>query len=113
MGEEKEELLSNARLFSLPSHLEGFPIALLEAKSYGLGCIVSDIPPHEESIQSGVNGVLFKSDDFQDLIQKLQELLDNHKRIEELGANAREEMKNLPGWKIVVKKMESIYEELL
>ena len=52
-------------------------------------------------------------DDFVDLSQKLQELLGAHKKIEELGANAREEMKNLPGWKIVVKKMENIYEELL
>lgn len=112
-GAEKEELLSNAQLFSLPSHLEGFPIALLEAKSYGLCCLVSDIPPHEEAIQSGVNGLLFKSDDFEDLSQKLQELLRDQEKVKELGANAREEMKNLPGWKIVVKKMENIYEELL
>lgn len=112
-GEEKEELLSNAQLFSLPSHLEGFPIALLEAKSYGLCCLVSDIPPHEEAIQSGVNGLLFKSDEFSDLSKKLQELLGDQEKIKELGLNAREEMKNLPGWKIVVKKMENIYEELL
>ncbi|MGD9345434.1 MAG: glycosyltransferase family 4 protein [Candidatus Aminicenantes bacterium] len=112
-GTEKEELLSNARLFSLPSHLEGFPIALLEAKSYGLCCLVSDIPPHLEAIRSGMNGLLFRSDDFEDLRQKLQELINDHETLEKLGANAREEMKNLPGWKIVVKKIESIYEELL
>ena len=112
-GEEKEELLSNAQLFSLPSHLEGFPIALLEAKSYGVCCLVSDIPPHVEAIQSGVNGLLFKSDDFSDLSKKLQELLGDQEKVKELGINAREEMKNLPGWKIVVKKMENIYEELL
>lgn len=112
-GAEKEELLSNAQLFSLPSHLEGFPIALLEAKSYGLCCLVSDIPPHVEAIQSGVNGILFKSDDSEDLSQKLQQLLAEPERIKKLGTNAREEMKNVPGWRIVVKKMENIYEELL
>jgi len=60
-----------------------------------------------------VNGLLFKSDDFSDLSKKLQELLGDQEKVKELGINAREEMKNLPGWKIVVKKMENIYEELL
>ncbi len=39
-----EELYSHAGLFVLPSYYEGLPIALLEAMSYGLSCIVSDIP---------------------------------------------------------------------
>jgi len=38
------ELFSHARLFVLPSYHEGLPIVLLEAMSYGLSCIVSDIP---------------------------------------------------------------------
>ena len=60
-----------------------------------------------------MNGLLFKSDDFSDLSKKLQELLGDQEKVKELGVNAREEMKNLPGRKIVVKKMENIYEELL
>ncbi len=38
------ELFSHAKLFVLPSYHEGLPIVLLEAMSYGLSCIVSDIP---------------------------------------------------------------------
>jgi len=45
-GEELRELFSNAGCFILPSAVEGMPIALLEALSYGLRCIVSDIPAH-------------------------------------------------------------------
>ncbi len=37
------ELYSHAALFVLPSVYEGFPIALLEARSYGLACVASDI----------------------------------------------------------------------
>jgi len=38
-----KELYQHAGLFVLPSYYEGLPIVLLEALSYGLSCIVSDI----------------------------------------------------------------------
>ena len=41
-------LYLNAGLFVLPSYYEGLPITLLEALSFGLSCIVSDIPAHRE-----------------------------------------------------------------
>ncbi len=43
-GDPLRELYSHAGLFVLPSFYEGLPIVLLEAMSYGLSCIASDIP---------------------------------------------------------------------
>ncbi len=47
-GAKLQELLSNAALFILPSSHEGLPIALLEAMSYDLPALVSDIPANLE-----------------------------------------------------------------
>ena len=49
-GQMLEELYSNAYLYVLPSDLEGMPMSLLEALSYGNVCLVSDIPENTEAI---------------------------------------------------------------
>ena len=43
-GEELNQLYTHAALFVMPSVSEGFPLVLLEAMSYRLPLIVSDIP---------------------------------------------------------------------
>jgi len=47
-GRPLQQLFSNAGLFVHVSHYEGLPISLLEALSYGLNVLVSDIPAHKE-----------------------------------------------------------------
>lgn len=47
-GRKLHSLLTNARCFVLPSSHEGLPIALLEAMSYHLPVLVSNIPANKE-----------------------------------------------------------------
>ncbi len=47
-GRILQELYANAGMFVLPSSHEGLPIALLEALSYGLPVLASDIPANLE-----------------------------------------------------------------
>ena len=46
-GEFLRQLYSHARLFVLPSYNEGFPLVLLEAMSYHLPILASDIPANK------------------------------------------------------------------
>lgn len=71
-GKELAELYSNAGLFVLPSYYEGFPISLLEALSYGVPVLVSDIPAHREINLSAHR--YFTAGNVQDLKEHIESL---------------------------------------
>lgn len=74
-GRELEELYSNCYLYCLPSDIEGMPLSLLEAMSYGCSCLVSDI---EENIQVVGNFAnKFKRGNKEELEKKLKTMLKN------------------------------------
>ena len=69
-GEKLAQIYSHALLFVLPSHQEGHPIALLEALSYQLPVLVSDIP---QNLEIGLpTSCYFKTGNHVDMIKKLE-----------------------------------------
>ncbi len=74
-GELLEQLYANAYIYVLPSNLEGMPLSLLEAMSYGNCCLTSDIPECADVIED--HGVTFKKGDVNDLTDKLSYLCNN------------------------------------
>ncbi len=79
-GRILEELYSNAYIYVLPSDVEGMPLSLMEAMSYGNCCLTSDIP--ECTAVIGNNGVSFCRSDDNALRDKLQFLCDNPEEVE-------------------------------
>lgn len=68
-GKELEELYSNAYVYCLPSDLEGMPISLLEAMSYGNCCLTSNICECTEVCEN--NAEYFEKGNVDSLAQKL------------------------------------------
>ena len=69
-GKKLHSLLTNTRCFVLPSSHEGLPIALLEAMSYQVPVIVSDIPAN---LEVGLHPeCYFHVGNIQELSEKLQ-----------------------------------------
>ena len=74
-GRKLHSLLTHCAAYCLPSSHEGLPIALLEAMSYGVKVIVSDIPAN---LEVGLNeGDYFHVGDVDELARKLKEVVSN------------------------------------
>ena len=110
-GRLLQELFSNAALFVQPSELEGCSIGLLEAMSYGIPCLASDIPENKEVI--GDAGMLFHNKDVDDLEQALRWSVDHEAAGHELGAKARHRVEVLFSWDHVVDQLEELYDHAI
>lgn len=87
VGEDLRQAFSHASLFVLPSYHEGLPIALLEALSFDLPVLVSDITAHRE-IEIPQERY-FKCGDVDDLRQRIQTLLRKERALGEKKAQLR------------------------
>lgn len=110
-GEILYELFTNCYLFVLPSEIEGLPIALLEAMSYGNCCLVSDIPENLEAI-NGL-GYTYKSKDVNDLREKIEFLLKNNEAVTAIKDKAKEYVISNFSWDIIADKFEKLYKGLI
>ena len=107
-GEVLEELYSNPYIYTLPSDLEGMPLSLLEAMSYGNCCLTSDIPECAEVVED--KALLFRKSDVSDLKAKLQNACDHPEMVESYKAQAEEFICRKYNWDDVVEKTLKLYQ---
>lgn len=106
-GEALEELFSNAYTYVLPSDVEGMPISLLEAMSYGNCCLVSSINETAAVVED--KGVIFEKSNVDDLQKKLTMLIDNETVVESYKSQASEYITKKYNWDDVVEKTLQLY----
>lgn len=106
-GKELDELYSNAYVYCLPSDLEGMPLSLLEAMSYGNCCLTSDIEECSEVIKD--KGITFKKSDINDLKDKIEELCNNKKIVENYRKQSQKYILEKYNWDMVVKETIKVY----
>ncbi len=106
-GRALEELYSNAYVYTLPSDLEGMPLSLLEAMSYGNCCLVSDIPECESVV--GEYGVTFRRADVSDLREKLAFLCGDGEKMSYFKEHAADYICEKYSWDDVVDSTLNLY----
>ena len=100
-------LFSNAYCYVLPSDVEGMPLSLLEAMSYGNCCLTSSIPECTEIL--GKRGRVFEKGDVADLKRKLEELLADGQAVEALRSTTCEYVCGKYDWQRIAEETLALY----
>lgn len=77
-----KELIEND-VYILSTHYEGLPISIIEAMSYGLPILATDVGGNSEMVINNINGFLFSSEE--QLVDKLKYIIKNKNLIKKWG----------------------------
>lgn len=105
---EKIKKIDSAKVFVLPSRVEGMPQALIEAMSRGKLVIGSNSIAIRDILQDNKNGYLFEFDNPRDLAEKIDIALENNSLNQKIRENAKSYVKQFE-WKNVINKIVSLF----
>ena len=106
-GDTLDQLYANAYLYVHPSDAEGLPLTILEAMSFGLAALVSDIPANVEAIAH--TGFTFRAGDVEDLREKLSVALAHPTTVRDHADEARATIEVQFNWDKIAEHTEAVY----
>ena len=101
-GADKNTLLRHSAAFCIPSTIEGLAITLLEAMSYGLVCIASDIPSNREGLSN--NGIWVTAEDVDSLAKKIEYVISNTDALSHIKELNRRRVEQNFTWDIIAQR---------
>ncbi|MBN2052430.1 glycosyltransferase family 4 protein [Candidatus Woesearchaeota archaeon] len=107
---DMHKLYQASNIFLLPAEGEGLPGVVMEAMSYGVPCVTSNIPCIPDLIDNGKSGFLCSKDDVNEFARRIKELFNNKKR-NDFSRASLQKIKSFE-WNKVIKKYEEMYREL-
>ncbi len=109
-NEKKEELFKESQLFVLPSYNEGLPMSILEAMSYGIPVVATNVGDISTAVIDNKTGELIYSGDVEKLAEKIYNMVKLDKQNWSLFSNNCLELikKNFSSEEFY-KKIEMIY----
>ncbi len=99
-------------IFLLPSRSEGFSLALLEAAAAKLPIVASNIPGTNEFIINNENGFLFDVENYNELVNKINNLSNNENLKKKFSDTAYELVINKFQMKNYIENLESFLSKL-
>jgi glycosyltransferase involved in cell wall biosynthesis len=106
------EILQASDIFVLNSRSEGMSNALLEALAAGLPCIATDVGGNPELVRDGENGFLVPPDQPAPLSRLIGKLASDPELRARMGARSRRRAQEEYSLEAMVRRTESIYEEV-
>ena len=113
-GQEKLEYLRNSMFTLVPSHYyENFPVVVLEAFASGKPVVASAQGALQSIIQPQQTGLLFKSEDVDDLAAKVRWLYDRPDQIESMGRAARNLVESKYDSRLRYPSLQTIFDDVI
>lgn len=106
------EIIKQLNFVVLSSRWEGFPLTPIETFALGKTIIASDISGNKEIIIDGYNGVLFRSENIEDLSKKILFLMKNAKIKSKLENQAKITYNNKFVYEVFLYEYQKIYEKI-
>lgn len=111
-GKKKEELLQMCDAYILPSYVEGLPLSIIEAMTYGKPILTTPVGAIPEIVSHGKNGLLFNPGDEEGIANSINTLMNNKKQCLYMGECSKLVANDfLP--EMVSHKLYSIYSNLI
>lgn len=105
-------LYACSSVFSLPSIVEGFGIATIEASYFGLPYVNANIPVQKEITNNGQGGFLVEPESPLEYSQKFYKLLTDKKLYSKKSQEAKN-LSNLYDWEDISEQTEKVYKSLI
>jgi glycosyltransferase involved in cell wall biosynthesis len=99
--DEKYRILTNSKVYVFPSYLESWGIAVAEAMACGLPVVAYGLPAYKEVFEDKL--VTVPLGDVDDLVKRVEFLLENPEAAREIGAKGREFIKRYD-WNVVAER---------
>lgn len=111
--DDVDDYYRRASVFVLPStEGEGMPNAVLEAMSWGLPVVTTDSGGLPSVVRDGENGYVVPMRDPEPLAERIEDLVADRDRRQELGTAAREHVRERHSWDRIVAELEDVYEHV-
>ncbi|KAI9132418.1 glycosyltransferase family 4 protein [Acaryochloris sp. CCMEE 5410] len=111
-GEQLAELVRGAGLFTLPSDLEGLPLAMLEAMREGIPILASDILAHRQLLGTD-RGIMFQAGNLQSCIDSIDAALRDLEKLSQMAKRAKKHVSENYTWQKITADNLDLYSALL
>lgn len=110
---EIHRILDYADVLICPSRRDPMPTVCAEAMMHGVPCLVSDAVGTAEYISHGINGLIFKSEDKNDLKEKITWCIENRNLLKKIGQESRKVYEKVFSDEIFERNLLSYIEEMI
>ena len=113
IGAEKAQLLREAHAFVLPSHIEGMPISMLEAMSFGLPMVMCPVGSIPDVVSDGEEAIFVPPGDVESLAAAMLRLACDAEMRHAMGARNLEKFTRRFSAEVIAARVEAMYQEII